>query len=381
MPESGDGLVHLVAGQLATFTGFCTLHNLDLQFVGVGQVPDGHAKAGRGDLLDGGALGITIGHRFETCGVLATFTGVGLAAQAVHCDGQCFMGLGGDGAEAHGAGTEALHDVGSRFNLADSTGFHALLEIHQPAQCRVAGRLRIRMVGELPVGVLTVGARRDLQVGDRFRVPHVAVTAAAPMEVARVWQQRDHVLVAHGIPDLVALLHLFKQHREIDALHPAGGAHKAAIDDVIGEAHGFEDLRAFVGLQGGDAHLGHHLQHALGDSLLVGIDNRGGVGKGFLVQQAILQRLPHGFQREVGVDRVRAVTDEQAVVMHFARLTGFENDANAGAFEPRHQMMVYRAAGDERAERHSLCADVAIGQDDEGETVPDSLGGLITDPV
>ena len=38
------------------------------------------------------------------------------------------------------------------------------------------------------------------------------------------------------------------------------------------EADRFEDLGTLVALQRRDAHLGHHLEHALGDALAIGVD-------------------------------------------------------------------------------------------------------------
>ena len=48
---AGDGLVDLVAGQFAALAGLGALHDLDLQFVGVGQVVDGHAEAAEATCL------------------------------------------------------------------------------------------------------------------------------------------------------------------------------------------------------------------------------------------------------------------------------------------------------------------------------------------
>ena len=54
--DAGDVVVDLAAGQLAAFARLRALRNLDLQLVGVGQVPDRDAEAAGGHLLDRGAL-------------------------------------------------------------------------------------------------------------------------------------------------------------------------------------------------------------------------------------------------------------------------------------------------------------------------------------
>src|SRR5207253_7873982 len=98
------------AGELAAFAGLGALGHFDLKLVGVDEIFGGDAKAGAGDLLDGGATPVAVGIGLEALGVFAAFAGVGFAADAVHGDGQIFMGFLGDGAETHRAGDEALDD-------------------------------------------------------------------------------------------------------------------------------------------------------------------------------------------------------------------------------------------------------------------------------
>jgi hypothetical protein len=56
MAHFGDGLVDLVAGQLAALAGLGALRHLDLQHVGVDEVFGGDAEPAGGDLLDRRAL-------------------------------------------------------------------------------------------------------------------------------------------------------------------------------------------------------------------------------------------------------------------------------------------------------------------------------------
>ena len=72
-----------------------------------------------------------------------------------------------------------------------------------------------------------------------------------------------------GIAERVPAQRFLGQHVEVDALNAAGGAGEAAVDHFVLQADGFEDLRALVALQRRDAHLGHHLEHALGHALAI----------------------------------------------------------------------------------------------------------------
>ena len=60
---------------------------------------------------------------------------------------------------------------------------------------------------------------------------------------------------------------LVQPHAFDDAL----GTGEEAVNELVGQPHGFEDLGAAVGLIGGNAHLGHHLENALGDGLGVAL--------------------------------------------------------------------------------------------------------------
>ena len=113
----GDVFIDLVAGQLAALAGLCALRHLDLQLVGVDEIVGGDAEAAAGDLLDGAAAQIAVGIGLEARFVFAALAGVGHAAEAVHGDGESFVGFFADGSEAHGAGGEALDDFLGRLDL------------------------------------------------------------------------------------------------------------------------------------------------------------------------------------------------------------------------------------------------------------------------
>lgn len=106
----GDPRVDLVAGQLAALAGLGALGHLDLDVVGVDEVLARHTEAAGGDLLDRGAPRGVV----QTVRVLAALTGVGLAAQLVHGDGEGLVRLAGDRAVRHGAGREPLDDLGEQ---------------------------------------------------------------------------------------------------------------------------------------------------------------------------------------------------------------------------------------------------------------------------
>ena len=271
------------------------------------------------------------------------------------------------------------------------------LNVEQAAQRAARLRIAIRMIGEAAIGIDAVVAGGDLQIGDRRRVPHVPFAVGPPVELARIGQHGQPVDRLLRIAERMPPQRFFGQHVEIDALNAAGRAGEAAVDHFVLEADGFEDLRTLVALQRRDAHLGHHLEHALGDALAIRVDQI----VVFLVTGSYSSPLapasiagcslpsplwsdrsdPSGrcsrpsrrechsdFERQIRVDRVGAVADQQAMMMHFAGFARFDDDADPRALRLAHQMMMHGAGRQQRAERHAIAADRAIGQHDERDS-------------
>ena len=144
--QHADVLADLAAGQLAALAGLGALRHLDLDLVGRDQVLGRHAEAARGHLLDLAAqrvagLQLVVGldhlaadHVADLRAlrdrdalqlvavarrVFAALAGVALAADAVHRHRERRVRLGGDRAERHRAGGEALDDLGRRLDLVE----------------------------------------------------------------------------------------------------------------------------------------------------------------------------------------------------------------------------------------------------------------------
>ena len=119
MPDFGDPRVDLVAGKLATLTGFGALGHLDLDVGGVDEVLRRHTEPAGCDLLDRGTHRVAVLQRHVPAWFLATLTGVRLGAEAVHGDGEVRVRLPRDRAERHRPGGESFHDLGGWFDLVD----------------------------------------------------------------------------------------------------------------------------------------------------------------------------------------------------------------------------------------------------------------------
>ena len=381
--DSRDGLVHLAPREFAAFPGLGALGHLDLQFVGVGQVPDGDSEPPGGHLLDGRTLRIA-GRQWDVpFRVLAAFTGIAAPAHAVHRHRQGLVRFGGNRAETHGPRAEAPDDLLRRLHLVERDGgtFHPRLQPQQSPQGAIGARFVVGLFGKLCVRAAGAAARGLLQRGNDDGIPAVALAPAAPVEFARVRQRRQPVAPLAGISQRVPPQRFLLEHVHTHALEPACGAGEASLDDLVGETHGLENLRPLVGLQRGNAHLRHDLEHALGHTLAIRRDHSRVVGMLDGIQQPFRTGVRKRLERQVRVDGVGAVADQQAMMVNFACFAGFKHNADPGAFRPAHEVMVHRAAGGQAADGYAVCPHIPVRQDQDAVTLVDGRFCLGTDPV
>ena len=257
--------------------GLAALGDLDLQFVGVGEVPDGDAEPARGHLLDGRTPGIPGRARVRYRSGSSPPSPVLLRpAHAIQRHRQGLVGLGRNGAEAHGSRAEALDDLLRRFNFVqrDGRAGDSGLELQAaPAACswraprrwpvpRSAGtRCRRSFRAACCSDAITTGSQpwRSPRLR-QWNSPGLgsAASRSRPLPGYPSACRRSDSCSSTSRPTPWRRLAVPAKHR---------------LDDLVGESDGLEDLRALVGLQRGDAHLGHHLEHALGHTLAVSGDH------------------------------------------------------------------------------------------------------------
>ena len=138
--------------------------------------------------------------------VLAALAGVGHPADPVHRHRERLVRLRAEGAEAHAAGGEAPQDLGRRLDLVNRKRLAGGPELEHAAQHRQGAVLDVDALAELVVALVRPCRRhceacraapllsadfpdRELQRGDRRRVPGVALAVEAPGVDAALGQQ------------------------------------------------------------------------------------------------------------------------------------------------------------------------------------------------
>ena len=198
-----------------------------------------------------------------------------------------------------------------------------------------------------------------LQLGNRFRRPRVLLaTRAILVFAAGIERVTEHWVVSEG--ELMHAKGFVGDLEQANALNVARGAGKIFVDQRVGEAHRFENLRAAVGLIGRNAHLRHHLVEPLADRLdevLRRVARR-------QLRKPLVQMLDR-FQRQVRMDRFGAVAGEQRKMMNFARRARFDDQPGARAKPVADQVLMHRRGGQERRNRHQLRRSLAVGDDQD----------------
>ena len=372
MPHPGNVLVHLMARQLSAFTRLRALRHLDLDVVGIDQVFRRHAKPARGHLLNGRTFTVAVRQLHVAIGFLAALAGVRPAADAVHRHRQGRMRLAADRAEAHRAGGEPLDDLLRRLNLVERNRRRRQAELHQPANGQQPLVLLVDVAGEITIPVLRVAAHGVLQVADAFRRPGMVLAAQAEGVVAAHIQHfRVNRIAAIGLR--MPLHRLGGNLGHAGAFDAGRGAGEAFFDKGAGQANRVENLRPAIGLVGGNAHLGHHLQHPLANRLdevlarFIRAD----------LQPVIHPQLLDGLERQIRVDRLGAIAGQGAEMMHFPRLTGFHHQPRIGAQALTDQVMMHGSGRQQRRNGDAVGGHAAIGNHQNVEPVQHGVRRLV----
>ena len=287
---------------MSALARLCALRHFYLNLVGGSEVFGCHAEASRSDLLDGGAAVFLRSLGGKALVALAALAGIGLAVQPVHGDCQRLVRLLRDGSVGHRAGLEAPYNGFHALHLVERERGFSVIEVHQPAQIHRALFLRDH-AGVFLEKVIIAHAGRHLQGVNRAGIVEMLLLAAAEaVGAARAYLgvgAQSQRVKRGGVEPVNRFLHVL----DGNAAHTADRAGEIFVDKFLAESDGFKYLRAVIGLDGGNAHLGGDLDNAVKNRVIVIVHS----GVVILVEQIVMNQLVNGLLREIGIDRARAV--------------------------------------------------------------------------
>ena len=168
---------------------------------------------------------------------------------------------------------------------------------------------------------------------------------------------------------------LFSHLIETDPLNGGRCAREVRLDELRRQTYGVENLCTAIGLIGRDAHLGHHLQHALADGLDIVLANL--IGR---LREAIgYAQVFQSFERQIGVHRLRAITRQHTEMVHFARFCGLYDQPRLHPQTLTDQVMVYGGRSQSRRNRNPLQRRPAIRQDQNVHVGQNGVCRLMTE--
>ena len=213
------------------------------------------------------------------------------------------------------------------------------------------------------------GPGRVLQPEHRLRVEEMGLTLATPLVLTADRQQPVRERDAVGrIGRQMPPADLLGQLGQPDAAQLAGRSGEVAVDQIAGQAERLEDLGAGVGGDGRDAHLAHHLEHALAQRL---DDVRDGLLRLDAGVDTAASQVLGRLDRQVRVHRRRAVADQQRDVMHLADVAGLDHQADLGAALLPDEVVVDGGGEQQRRDRCQLGVGMPVGQHDDARATVD----------
>ena len=315
---------------MAAFPGLGPLCHLDLNLPCADQIPGSHTEPAGSHLLDGGTpVGIQPLH------VLSALAAVGFSMDLVHGDGQCLMGLLGNGTVGHGSGLEPGHDRVHRLHLFDGNAFFRPCKIQLAPEVDLLP-FRVHHPGILFEHVVAAPFCGLLQHVDGLGIVQVLLPATLGLVFSHAVQGHIHLQPQRvkrlGMEGNVISGNLF----DADAAHTAHRVGKILIYKFGFQADGLKDLRPLVGLDRGDPHLGRDLDDPVEGRPVVVIDSRIII----LVEQPGINELADGFVGQVGVDGAGTVPQQGGKMMHLPGLPGFQDHGHRGPFLGPYQMLL-----------------------------------------
>ena len=165
--------------------------------------------------------------------------------------------------------------AGSHFFDGDGFGSRVLgrAEVHEAAQGAQRLILFVDQVCEFLKRVVAVFTDRMLELADGLRIDQMIFAADAVLIVAADLKLGFRF---RGAAVGVFVLHrrLAREHIQANAFETRGRAGEILVHQRFVQTDSFENLRAAITLQRGDAHLGEDLEQALIDGLLVVLQRR-----------------------------------------------------------------------------------------------------------
>ena len=144
-----------------------------------------------------------------------------------------------------------------------------------------------------------------------------------------------------------------------------------------GNAGRLEDLGAAVAADNGDAHLGHDLEEAALECLLVVQKRSGVIG----LDRALFDHLADGLEGQIRIDRAAAVADEAGELMNVAGLSRLADNAGTHPLADAAEVMMDGADGQQGGDGEVVSVDTLVAENQNPRAFVNGLFGSLAEGV
>ena len=179
------------------------------------------------------------------------------------------MGFLGNGAVRHRAGLKTFHDGVHTLDLIDrDTSVFIEVKVNETSQVNGLFFLVQRMAVLFEDFIIS-GPCRLLEQMDGTRIVQVFFLTRALLVASHALQGQIYIQAQRVKCGGMQHIHIISDIFQGDTAHTADRVGKVLVDDLFRDANSLKDLRALVGLDGGNTHLGRDLDNAVKDCGIV----------------------------------------------------------------------------------------------------------------
>ena len=283
----------------------------------------------------------------------------------IHGNGKALVSLLGNRTVGHGAGLEAGDNRIHALHFLQRNPLLRIFKIQKRADLAVIVLAvhKLRIFFEKLIAAFSRGL---LQQMNRPRIVQMLLAGTALLVKPEALQRRRRLEAKRIERRRVQKLHLLLDFLQADAADPADRICEIFINHFPADADGLENLGAHIGLNRGDSHLGGCLHDAADHRLIVIVHRRVII----LVQDPLVDQLLDAFLRQIRIDGAGPVAQQRREMMHLARLSGLQNDGDAGPLLRPHQMLLQSGYRQQRRDRHMILVHSPVGQNENVHSVP-----------
>ena len=216
-----------------------------------------------------------------------------------------------------------------------------------------------------------------LESENRLRVKQMVFTLTTPLVLTAQFQLAVRLLLRAGQERFaVAVPDCLCNGLQANAADRGKTTREVFVQELLVQAHDIGQLCAAIRRHRGDAHLRHHFQQSLDRRFRVVIERGLEI---HIAQGALFAQLVDCFVTHVGVNGIRAESDQHGDIVDLADISCLHDQGGPRTRPLTHQVLVDGGGQQERRNRRKPLIRLAVAQHDQRFTVGNRIRHLAAD--